>query len=65
MYTFTTNSTLTCRLVPEGTGNRLLLDHTGSDLQNKREQDALDRMGPGWREVVLPRLAEVAAAPQV
>ena len=36
----------------------------GFDLEHKRERDALVRMGPGWREVVLPRLAEVAAAPQ-
>ena len=64
VYTFGTTWTLTWRLVPEGTGTRLLLEHTGFDLQQKRERDALDRMGPGWREVVLPRLAEVAADPQ-
>ena len=61
VYTFNTTWTLTWRLVPEGRGTRLLLEHTGFDLQQKRERDALDRMGPGWREVVLPRLAEVAA----
>ncbi len=64
VYTFNSTWTLTWRLVPEGRGTRLLLEHTGFDLQQKRERDALDRMGPGWREVVLPRLAEVAAAPQ-
>lgn len=64
-YTCNTTWTLTWRLVPEGRGTRLFLEHTGFDLQQKRERDALDRMGPGWREVVLPRLAEVAADPQV
>ena len=56
---------VTWRLVPEGRGTRLLLEHTGFDLQQKRGRDALDRMGPGWRDVVLPRLAEVAADPRV
>jgi uncharacterized protein YndB with AHSA1/START domain len=65
VYTFNTTWTLTWRLVPEGAGTRLLLEHTGFDLAEKRERDALDRMGPGWREVVLPRLAEVAADAEV
>ncbi len=60
VYTFNGSWTLTWRLAPEGTGTRLLLEHTGFDLDQKRERDALDRMGPGWRDVVLPRLAEVA-----
>ena len=51
------------RLVPEGRGTRLLLPHSGFDLDQRRDRDALDRMGPGWRDVVLPRLAEVAAGP--
>jgi uncharacterized protein YndB with AHSA1/START domain len=59
VYTFTANWTLTWRLVPEGTGTRLLLDHCGFDLDDKRSRDAFVRMGPGWRDVVLPRLAEV------
>ena len=46
-------------------GTRLLLEHTGFDLRQKRDRDALDRMGPGWRDVVLPRLAEVAADARV
>ena len=65
VYTFNATWTLTWRLVPEGRGTRLLLEHTGFDLQDKRDRDALDRMGPGWRDVVLPRLAEVAAGPRV
>lgn len=62
VYTFNRTWTLTWRLVPEGAGTRLLLQHTGFDLTQKRDRDALDRMGPGWRVVVLPRLAETAAA---
>lgn len=65
VYTFNATWTLTWRLVPEGRGTRLLLEHTGFDLQGKRDRDALDRMGPGWRDVVLPRLAEVAAGPRI
>jgi uncharacterized protein YndB with AHSA1/START domain len=63
VYTFTETWLLTWRLVPEGRGTRLLLQHTGFDLEQKRDRSALDRMGPGWRDVVLPRLAEVAAGP--
>lgn len=49
--------TLTWRLVPEGTGTRLLLDHSGFDPDRPEDRFALDRMGPGWRDEVLPRLA--------
>jgi uncharacterized protein YndB with AHSA1/START domain len=64
VYTFNTTWTLTWRLVAEGRGTRLLLEHTGFDLREKRDRDAFDRMGPGWRDDVLPRLAVVAAVPQ-
>ncbi len=53
--------TLTWRLVPEGRGTRLLLEHSGFDLDDKRGADAFKRMGPGWRDEVLPRLAALAA----
>jgi uncharacterized protein YndB with AHSA1/START domain len=62
VHTFNDTWTLTWRLVAEGTGTRLLLRHSGFDLTQKRDRDALDRMGPGWRDVVLPRLAGVAAS---
>jgi len=39
------------------------LEHSGFDLNDKRMADAFNRMGPGWRDIVLPRLAEVAARP--
>ena len=60
VYTFA-DWTLTWRLVAEGHGTRLLLEHSGFDLEDKRERDAFDRMGPGWRDAVLPRLARLAA----
>ncbi|MFC9358058.1 SRPBCC domain-containing protein [Rhodococcus sp. NPDC057014] len=61
VYTFTENWTLVWRLVPEGAGTRLFLDHSGFDLDDKRSRHAFERMGPGWRDTVLPRLAGVAA----
>ncbi|ANS25335.1 hypothetical protein R1CP_02965 [Rhodococcus opacus] len=61
VYTFTENWTLVWRLVSEGAGTRLFLDHSGFDLDDKRSRDAFERMGPGWRDTVLPRLAGVVA----
>lgn len=60
VYTFNGNWTLTWRLVAEGHGTRLLLEHSGFDLDDKRHQDACERMGPGWRDTVLPRLVKLA-----
>lgn len=51
--------TLTWRLTAEGRGTRLILEHAGFDLENPQHRFALDNMGPGWRDVVLPRLAQV------
>ncbi|MGC4961389.1 SRPBCC family protein [Gordonia sp. DT218] len=59
VYTFTANWTLTWTLIPEGKGTRLLLEHSGFDLDDTRMAAAFDRMGPGWRDVVLPRLADL------
>jgi uncharacterized protein YndB with AHSA1/START domain len=61
VYTFTAAWTLAWRLEEEGTGTRVFLEHSGFDLDDKRMAEAFDSMGPGWREVVLPRLAEVVA----
>lgn len=69
-YTFNGDWTLTWTLTPEGRGTRLILRHDGFDLDEKRQRNAFDQMGPGWRDVVLPRLADVVeneierAAPQ-
>ncbi len=61
VYTFTAAWTLTWRLEPEGSGTRVFLEHSGFDLTDKRMAEAFGRMGPGWRDVVLPRLSGAAA----
>ncbi|MFW0793212.1 SRPBCC domain-containing protein [Gordonia sp. CPCC 205515] len=60
VYTFTDNWTLTWTLAAEGAGTRLFLEHSGFDLDDPRMANALRHMGPGWRDTVLPRLAELA-----
>jgi uncharacterized protein YndB with AHSA1/START domain len=57
VYTFNGTWTIRWRLVAEGTGTRLFLEHSGFDLNDKGDLVAFDRMGPGWRDTVLPRLA--------
>jgi uncharacterized protein YndB with AHSA1/START domain len=63
-YTFG-DWTLTWRVVAEGSGTRLLLEHAGFDLDDPQHSFAFDMMGPGWVDDVLPRiepaLAEVDA----
>jgi hypothetical protein len=44
--------------VPEVTGTRLFLEHTGFDLDKPGHRFAFDQMGPGWRDHILPALAE-------
>ncbi|WP_307848301.1 SRPBCC family protein [Microbispora oryzae] len=61
VYTFGASWVLTWRLVTEGKGTRVLLEHSGFDLENKRDRAAFERMGRGWPSTVLPRLADVAA----
>lgn len=65
VFTFTEDWTLSWRLVPEGSGTRLLLEHGGFDLDQPMHRFAYDRMGPGWEDEVLPALerslADVAA----
>ncbi|HEY8543510.1 MAG TPA: SRPBCC domain-containing protein [Acidimicrobiales bacterium] len=62
VYTFA-DWTLTWRLVPEGNGTRLFLDHSGFDLDDPQHRFAFDNMGPGWRDEVLPRLATLTEPP--
>jgi uncharacterized protein YndB with AHSA1/START domain len=59
VYTFNDNWTLDWRLVPEGDGTRLLLEHRGFDLDDPRDRYAFDQMGPGWRDEVLPELVRL------
>ncbi|GAA1013381.1 SRPBCC domain-containing protein [Nocardiopsis tropica] len=61
-YTFTPAWTLTWTLEPEGSGTRLFLEHSGFDLDDQRMAAAFTRMGPGWRDAVLPRLRATAEA---
>lgn len=61
VYTFGTAWTLTWRLEAEGDGTRVLLEHSSFDPDDARMARAFERMGPGWRDVVLPRLAHLAA----
>lgn len=56
VYTFA-DWTLAWRLVSEGSGTRLFLDHSGFDLDDPQHRFAFDNMGPGWSDQVLPRLA--------
>jgi uncharacterized protein YndB with AHSA1/START domain len=60
IYTFSSAWTLTWRLRPERGGTRVFLEHSGFDRDEKRMADAFERMVSGWRDVVLPRLADVA-----
>ena len=41
----------------EGSGTRVLLEHSGVDLDGPADHFAFEQMGPGWRDDVLPRLA--------
>ena len=60
VYTFTSAWRLTWRLESEGDGTRMFLEHSGFGPDDTRTAEAFNRMGPGRRDVVLPRLAEVA-----
>lgn len=54
-YTFaegTLDTTITWRLVPEGRGTRLVLEHAGFDLDSPMGRTAYDGMGEGWPEVL-------------
>lgn len=62
VYSFGPDWTLTFTLVAEGHGTRLLLEHAGFDLDSPQGRFAFDNMGPGWRDEILPRLADVVGA---
>ncbi|MEU6863454.1 SRPBCC domain-containing protein [Streptomyces sp. NPDC046876] len=60
----TLDTTITWRLVPEGTGTRLLLDHSGFDLESPLARAAYEGMGGGWPAVlerIEPALDDAAA----
>ncbi|MGI5218703.1 SRPBCC family protein [Nocardia sp. CA-290969] len=60
VYTFNENWTLAWQLTPQDNGTLLHLDHSGFDLAEHKSRDAYGRMGPGWRDKVLPGLARLA-----
>ena len=43
------DTVVTWRLVPEGSGTRLLLEHTGFDTDDEFQRAAHDAMDHGWR----------------
>ena len=53
------DTTVTWRLVPEGRGTRLFIEHTGFDLDDPVNAYAFRGMGSGWRTDVLRRLRDV------
>ena len=59
VFTFNDSWTLDWRLVAEGDGTRLFLEHRGFDLDDPRDRHAFEQMGPGWRDEVLPDLARL------
>jgi uncharacterized protein YndB with AHSA1/START domain len=61
VYRFTDDWTLSWHLVPEGRGTRVLLEHSGFGLDDPQQRFAFDRMGPGWRDEVLPRIGQALA----
>lgn len=63
VYTFNGDWTLHWHLVPEGAGTRLLLEHSGFDLDDPQARAAFERMSGGWRSLILPALARTAAEP--
>ncbi len=56
----TLHTTITWRLVPEGTGTRLLLVHEGFDPDSALGKEAFTRMGYGW-PIVIRRVGAVVA----
>jgi uncharacterized protein YndB with AHSA1/START domain len=62
-YTFAEtvlDTTITWRLVPEGSGTRLFLEHAGFDLDTPMGRQAYNGMGSGWPGVQA-RIATVLA----
>ena len=55
------DTTITWRLVPEGTGTRLFLTQEGFDLDSPLGKKVCDVMREGW-PIVLSRMAPVLAA---
>jgi len=50
------------RLVPEGTGTRLLITHDGFDDTDPAQQMTMGILGGGWRGILVNRLSAVLDA---
>lgn len=57
------DTTVTWRLVPEGHGTRLFIEHAGFDLDDPVNAFAFRGMGSGWRTRVLRSLHHLLANP--
>ena len=55
----TLDTTVTWRLVPEGTGTRLLITHDGFDDTDPAQQAAMKILGGGWRGHLARRMLSV------
>ena len=47
-------------ITPVDDGCLLTLEHRGFDMNDPQQRMAFDKMGAGWRSLILPKLAEVA-----
>lgn len=56
------DTVITFRLVPEGSGTRLFLEHAGFDLDDPFQQAGYDGLSEGWRSKVLRSLTDCLAA---
>ncbi len=52
------DTTVTWRLVPEGAGTRLTVEHAGFDLDDPRQRGAYEGMSGGWSSTIGPRIAD-------
>jgi uncharacterized protein YndB with AHSA1/START domain len=57
----TLDTTVTWRLVAEGNGTRLFVEHAGFDLDDPVQAFAFRGMGSGWRSHIMRSLAETLA----
>ncbi|GAA4558967.1 SRPBCC family protein [Planotetraspora kaengkrachanensis] len=56
------DTTVTWRLVAEGQGTRLFVEHAGFDLDDPAQAFAFKNMGSGWRSTVIPSLLKTLSA---
>ncbi|GAA4594482.1 SRPBCC domain-containing protein [Planotetraspora phitsanulokensis] len=56
------DTTVTWRLVAEGQGTRLFVEHAGFDLDDPNQAFAFKNMGSGWRSTVMQSLLKTLSA---